>query len=385
MPRAQRSDMTPEHRMKKPNGIFIVLFIALLLSLARGWRYMNATERRLQVILAFPIITAAVTTTVLPKSSYERYRTPALILCRFTAALMPSFVVLIKRLMLAENSLSKKWGRNRLGAIGLVLFSSRGLILGVSSIAMPLDFLPTLAVQLIIGAASWPTNLGLCTARIASTPEVLLWLDAIHSFFSIIWGVCMPFFWTPLPPHNVIRPGVSLFAVTLFVQFCAAGFPVVQSLFRESQEYWVHAAQQQRRLMSSRRHRNINSSSNTTTYDDDDDDDDEDEDVDYIERFNRRRRNASLYTTMLNSIENLANENRVVAGTSATDNYLLPASSPFPSNTAGSEFKGPPLAAKICICYQNVLRFPAHAAWLFVVVGCLMWTLSYAAAEKMCA
>ncbi|KAL4514971.1 hypothetical protein Ndes2526B_g03711 [Nannochloris sp. 'desiccata'] len=46
MPRAQRSDMTPEHRMKKPNGIFIVLFIALLLSLARGWRYMKRNRTK---------------------------------------------------------------------------------------------------------------------------------------------------------------------------------------------------------------------------------------------------------------------------------------------------------------------------------------------------
>lgn len=273
-----------------------------------------------------------------------------------------------------------KWGQNRLGTIGLVLFSSRGLILGVSSMAMPLDFLPTLLVQILIGAASWPTNLGLCSAKIASAPEILLWLNAIHSFFSILWGVCMPFFWTPLPPRTVVHPGVSFIAVTFFVQFFAAGLPVVQSVLNESKVYWQQVARQQRQeVMTSQSIGNSNLSSNTSN------DDDNDEDFEYTEGYDRR--NASSNTAapnLTNNTENFDNENRPAAGTSAIEYYSLPPSFPSPSSAVCPEYKGPPLAARICSYYQDVFQFPVHAVWLSVVVGSLLWTLSYTAAERMC-
>jgi hypothetical protein len=352
---------------------------------------MNAAERKLEVILAVPITIAAITTSILPTSTYERYRTPALILCRFTSAIMPSFKVLIKQMLQAETSLSRKWGQNRLGTIGLVLFTSRSLILGVFSVAMPLNFLPTLVVQIVIGAASWPTNLGLCSAKIASLPDVLLWLNAIHSFFSMLWGVCVPFFWTPLPPHNVKHPGVSLYAVTLCVQFFAVGFPVVQSVFRESRAYWhqlVARQQQQRRrqgLLSFTSFENINLTSNNS--------DDNDDTIDYIERYNRRHASSfyaapnSTNTTTERLFNDVDDENRTAAGvgTSVRDYYFLPPSSHSLPDACYPEYKSLPLAAKICIRYQDLLQFPAHAVWLSAVVGSLLWTLSYTAAEKMCA
>jgi hypothetical protein len=342
---------------------------------------MDKTEQQLQIILAVPISISFVFAILLPYSSYERYRTPALILCRFTALLMPSFKSNIKMTMQAQTALSKRWGHNRLGAIGLISFTSRGLILGVSSSAMPLDFVPTLLVQLLLGIASWPTDLGLCTAKIAAEPNILVWLNAIHSFFSTIWGICMPFFWTPLPPGKVVHPGVSFLAVTLFVQCTAAVLPVVQSVFREAKSYRKYLSEQQRhtRVQNSRsRDSRRNSSRDDGCSSDDDDDVDID---DYtIERYyrsrRRRRRNALRHigtphlindTTVSNNVDISNGSNAFITSGAATEIY-----------------KRPPLAVRICRCYENVLHFPAHTVWIVVVSMSMLWTLNYKTAERMC-
>lgn len=115
--------------------------------------------------------------------------------------------------------------------------------------------------------------------------------------------------------------------------------------------------------------------------------DDDDVGINYTEESNRR--NVSSYSAAPNSTnitENFDHENRHAPAStfaSATEYYSLPSSSPSPSAAACPHYKNPPLAAQICSCYQDVLVFPA--LWLSVIVGSLLWTLSYTAAERMCA
>jgi hypothetical protein len=300
---------------------------------------MDTGERHLQLILAFLVTTSTIIAFLLPNRFYRSYRTPALIMCRFSVAILPSVKVLIKRMMEEETALSIKWGQNPVGAIGLIFFSSRTLILGIASVAMPLDFLPTVILQLFLLVASWPTDLGLCAAKVASAPDILLWLSAIHSFFSIIWGICMPFFWTPLPPGFVVKPSVSFLAVTLFVQFCAVGIPIIRSAFREAARYQQEVVTRQRMASST----------------------------------------ATSSVPFRNS-PNLANTTIL-----ATNNATRGLFSTITSSVSNDRVKGPPLAARICMYYQHLLHFPAHAVWISAVSMSLLFTLSYRTAERICA
>jgi hypothetical protein len=345
-----------------------------MLSLARGWQHMDPSERQLQILLSLPITVSTIAAILLPNGVvYHRYRTPALIICRFTTIIMPSVKALMKMMMKAESALGEKWAHSRVGAIGLILFSSRALMLGVCSVATPLEFLPTLIVQVLLAASSSPTDLGLCTAKIAFAPDILRWLSGIHSFFSILWGLCIPFFWTPLPRDTVVNPGVSFLAVTFLVQLCATIIPVIHSVFRETERYQKYLASQGRPLLSSSLSRRYSITNHGGSTD--------------LGLGNTRRNSGgggggesrpnSINTTFTTSIENNTSNNSIRGGGGGGGGGFFPSASVVDN-------KGPPLAAKLCLGYQNILYYPVHAVWLIVVTMCLMWCGSYKAAENMC-
>ena len=168
---------------------------------------------------------------------FYKYRTLFVSTSRIAITAQPTTPYLLGPLLGGTGPLGKRWGASRIGVFGIILFSSRTLSYFLSSLGTPLTVGQTILVQILLAGATYTNEWQVCSSKLASTPEVVSWLNGFHIFFDHISTLIFPFSQLIPLPSRVIDPGTSLSAVSWTVRLISFVAPIIGSAFRSSTEY----------------------------------------------------------------------------------------------------------------------------------------------------
>lgn len=321
----------------------LVPFLIFLIGLGgtyRAWPFLSPIERIPQLllltILTLPIFFAA----FFPRFFFKHH-TVFVNTSRLALVLSPSSKRLITKLVNADGSLGRRWAQtNPLGILGILIFASRSLVFYASSIGIHMDFLSTLAVQLLLAIASYTTEPELCKMNLAKSALSLF--TPIHYILNSAWAVVVPFPYIPTPPAEVTDPGTSLTAIIIMIKVISLLTPVIQSAYRAAADYRYRC--QEEGIFHGMQ--------------------DQEDEIFYDE----------VYDPVLNNLFPviLCRRNER-ARRYSTDN-----------DTINFIEREPPLEARLVIAFNRLRKYPIHACWLAVVGTCSLWAGSYSLACYMC-
>jgi hypothetical protein len=345
-----------------PFFIFLIGFGGTI----RAWAFMSSSECVLQILLltiaALPLLTIA----IFPRFFFK-HNNLCLNTSRLAITLLPSAKHLIAKLVNADGStLGQRWAEsNPLGCLGILIFASRTLIFYASSIGMHMDFLPTVAVQLLLAAASYLSEPDLCKVKLAQSS--LSSFRALHFVFNSAWAVAIPFPHVPTPPAEMGDPGVSLTAITLMIKILSLLAPIIQSARRATAEYYYRSCSASRLQ----------------------DEDEEEDDLIYDPVAN------NLVYVGVSSRERSRNisrirRRRVAVSINATTNtaplhHLITLHNHNNHNHDSFRSRGtkkPPIEAQLILAVHVLRDYPIHAIWVAVVTTCSFWAACYSIADR---
>lgn len=219
-----------------------MLMLISLTSGTRFWTTLDPSERPLQVVLICGVAgpTLALLACRTKSAGAQKWRVLVTVTSRLFLSSAPSTRAMIARLASGEWRLGRKWGySNSLGAVGLLLFTSRIGMLWFTAFGLSLNVVDTALVQTLILAAGWRTAPELCTAVLADATDVVAAMDTVHGAFNAAWTVAVPFPTLQMPPAPSAsgRAAVSLAAVNSLVKVVSYLAPIVAAAAAEAEQH----------------------------------------------------------------------------------------------------------------------------------------------------
>lgn len=212
------------------------MFTIGLVNTLRGWPQLSPQERQLQISLLIGLATPVFAIFFRPRF-YFKWAGLSNVMARASIPCLPTSIHLMSMLLNGESRIGKRWAASPIGALGIVIFTSRTLALFAAAGRTQLTFWRTVLAQTIVLAAGYVVAPDICTAVVAEAPFVVSFLRNVHDIFSSIWIIIVRFPLSSAVPSQLVHPGTSLLAITLFVMMLSYLAPIVYSAARAAAAY----------------------------------------------------------------------------------------------------------------------------------------------------